>query len=443
VTCDRARDLLWASEHIGDDDRGELAEHLSSCPDCRIAAETIDLARQALAADTARAPSRSLQQALLAVPKTERRRSVLVPLALPFAALLCVLSSTVLWTTLPRLSDGRSASGPSSADRDRPHEGTTSAVAPPATAGAPDSPTLAAAAEQERGAGIEQRDATGTAPYRQAVPATQLAFGPTSTAVAPGIVPPDDRRSQSPVRPPAGPVVATTPPTGTSPALDPAPYRTATQSREAAPTAAKAETAAPPSVTPVATPSDGGRGPVPSPTPAEGATPTVVRPPAPPDTPPAPGGGTPSPLPIPSPGAPQPSMPPPQPSMPAPLPSQTQQIAPTNPALPQPPPTEAPGGSVTATDTVTPTVTATSTPSALRLGAPRTTTRGKLPGVARRLHRASEPTVAHERRPACVPHGPADPSPSRPMRAVGLDVVRRGLRAPGTPLHVTARLPQT
>gem|GEM_PF-6085955 len=182
MNCERARDLLWSGQRtrLTDSERRQLELHLASCSSCSEAGATIERLRTSLAREGRLRPSRSLQAALLDVPRRDEQSTArrLVPLALPLAALLCVASSLALWSIAPRLGPQRTA------DR------SPSQQEAPAPAGAATSrdgfgqPEMAHGRRQPGAAGTAEAGHVGT-PSVSATPvvghATQIALAPRPT----------------------------------------------------------------------------------------------------------------------------------------------------------------------------------------------------------------------------------------------------------------------
>ncbi len=346
MTCEQVQALLEVAQPLAPDQQAAVDAHLPRCAACRAVAETEARLRSAVAATRTIRPSRQLEQALLAVPRRERRRRALIPLLVPLAGMVCLLSTAVLWLAAPDgLAPGRAratASAQPAAQR-------------PSTAAATDgSPFRPAEAMGGTATPVARPGVQLVTPPRRA---TQLALRPATTSTLPAVsgTPAASSASGSSRAPrpsatglvgggawtatPAptatdadqGLVAPATPPTATPPGTDPFP-----------------SPPLPPAVSPTTPP------PGTTPTPEAGPTmPTPTgRSPATRTVPPA----TATPLPTRGPGAPTGTRPPP-----------------TSPPLP--PPTATPGptasatfvvtgtASVTASPTSTPTATPTSTPT--------------------------------------------------------------------------------
>jgi hypothetical protein len=399
VNCERARDLLWSRQTSEEQDIG-LDAHLGGCVDCRSIADAIPAIALALDAERTLVPSRELHAGLLAVPDRDRRRRRLAVLALPVAALLCVMSSAVLWGVYPRFQLGRVAESPAA----------TAAVEAAHDAEAHAEPSLAAGsrdeATREAVPGRGETPGGGAAADGIATPSrglpTRLALAPTPMMQPPGSAPAvfasatasaergaDDGRTPRPA--------SSTPASPTAPGGTVTPETVASPTTPRAggdfgvtPTATDDAPGAPPgppaptdphrgSVTPTQGPERG----VPSPVPGE-----VTLTPAGTNTPERPGPGFPvSPTPLPP--SPPATTVPPATSSPAPTLGATPSLpTPTEPAPDTPTYTPAPDlqtetatsmPSASATVTITPTLTLTPTP-----------------GLGARSPRAGDPRLPHQ-----------------------------------------------
>ncbi|MFQ5459846.1 MAG: anti-sigma factor family protein, partial [Anaerolineae bacterium] len=126
---DTARRLIDAGGDTPADDAA-LEAHLAACPACRRQAMAEDVLAASLAGDSL-APSRQLQQALLAIPRRERRLHLLALLTVPMAGVACLAGAGVLALML----QGRA--GDRSSRRAGPTAMATGLAAPPAASAPP------------------------------------------------------------------------------------------------------------------------------------------------------------------------------------------------------------------------------------------------------------------------------------------------------------------
>ena len=400
VSCDRCRALLAEApiEALTPEDRARVEAHVAGCPDCDLLVETDRLVSAGLAPERRLAPSRALQQALLEIPRRDRRQRWLAPLMLPLAMAFCALSSWLIWSLGPDL--GRQTALDPGGTLAMPTRlevplGTTTPGGP-GQAAAPEARTATAGASTGAGLSTSPRARAPLAtlaaaflgrPSRTPTPAgTRLAIAPGATAE------------------PGGPGAGARRP-GADPSASPRPAPTlevgiATETPSATPTAPDPNRVAPGPVESPSPTSTVGAGDPAQPSPPPAPSPTASSPPG--------GGllptGTPSPLPSPLPPEPGP----PATSAPVPPPSSTAPsnptVSPTRAPLPtaapptRPPATRAPAtataaptqtsapptasmtASPTASATITPTLTATPTAMPLRRGGPGSTRRGSTLG---------------------------------------------------------------
>lgn len=335
MSCDRFWDLLdtAALSHLSPDIRAQLEAHAAACPACAQALAAERLLSRTLAPTRVLRPSRSLQEALLAVPRQaerSRRLRALGVFALPVSVLalglLAFLAPELLRGQRTVLDEARPAAGPSVASVDRAAATATrdldrATVARPA--GSPAAAGLEGGARKVGAASPTPRSARprpqapgrGSADFGQpsaptAGPTPQLAPSPPLSRQRPGPRPPSSPTPAPPeaadvggqtapgphplpsLPPPAdpspGPTEAGDLP-GTASAIGPAPAETPTPPSEPGPPGGGRQ---PEPQTPEPSPEAGrSRTPEPTPTPGSGDPAQPIVPPS----------ETPTPTPTPSP----------------------------------------------------------------------------------------------------------------------------------------------
>ncbi len=102
--CDTV--LAWIDElaHLDPERRAAIEAHAASCAACRRAYEAEQALQQAWSAIPTRQPSRELAAALSRVPAASSPSPLLWPLALPAAAIVCLVATLTLWQFAPWLT---------------------------------------------------------------------------------------------------------------------------------------------------------------------------------------------------------------------------------------------------------------------------------------------------------------------------------------------------
>lgn len=225
MSCERFWEQLDAAalSQLPPSVQAELEAHAAGCPDCAQALATERLLSQTLAPSRILRPSRSLQEALLAVPRQAergRRLRALGVFALPVSVLalglLAFLAPELLRGQRTAIEEAQPAAGPSAADVDMAGATATmdldrATVARPTT-----SPAAAGLAGGRREAGAASPTprsarlrplAPGSAPARSVAPSAAPTAGP-SPQLAPAPPPrpqrPRPRPSATPAPPEAG-----------------------------------------------------------------------------------------------------------------------------------------------------------------------------------------------------------------------------------------------